>query len=285
MSTPDHIPSGTSSEPAASQPPSEPATPNGSPQIELIDVTVGTALAPDSAKVEGVNWRIWAGDYWVVGGSPGSGKTELMATAAGLTRPRRGVYRLFGQDMNRLAADGQLDARLRVGMVYDGGGRLFHQMTVAQNVALPFCYHRNCSLDEANETVGSLLELMGLSRLAYQRVGGITWSLRQRVGWARALVLRPEALFLDNPLVGLDAAQIRWSLEFLSRLADGRDGWNNRRTTLVVSTADFRPWQRWGRQFALLNQGRWLQLGGPAELGSSQEPLVRQLLSAPFAAG
>ena len=64
--------------------------------IEMIDVTIGTTSVVENVAVDGIDWSIVAGDYWVVGGPPGSGKSDLLATMAGLFRPLRGTLRLGG---------------------------------------------------------------------------------------------------------------------------------------------------------------------------------------------
>src|SRR5439155_174889 len=109
----------------------------GGPVIELLNVSVAAGGRPDSAALEGIHWRVSAGDYWVVGGLPGSGKSDLLATLAGLYRPLSGTLKLFGSDVGALSEDDFMAARLRIGLVFEGGGRLFNQLAVAENVALP----------------------------------------------------------------------------------------------------------------------------------------------------
>src|SRR5688572_11584109 len=100
------------------------------PIIELINAdVVGAELRADTVMIQNVNWTIRAGDYWVVGGLPGTGKTDLLATAAGLQKPSAGMHLVFGRDLYQLDETEQLRERLRVGMVFQSGGRLFSQQT------------------------------------------------------------------------------------------------------------------------------------------------------------
>src|ERR1051326_7189527 len=87
---------------------------DGGPVIELVNATVGAGGRPDSAAVEAIHWRISAGDYWVVGGLPGSGKSDLLATLAGLYRPTSGTLKLFGNDVAGLSEEEITAARLRI---------------------------------------------------------------------------------------------------------------------------------------------------------------------------
>jgi len=81
--------------------------------VELRDVSVASSHAPQVPVVEQVNWFISSGDYWVVGGLPGSGKSDLLATATGLIKPLRGTHCFFGRDTFDLSQDELAKERLR----------------------------------------------------------------------------------------------------------------------------------------------------------------------------
>ena len=210
---------------------------------------------------------------------PAAGKSVLLATAAGLQQPEEGRQFLFGQETGLMAEEELLAARRRVGLVFADGGRLFNHSTVAENVGLPLCYHRNCTLAEVWEPVEAILELTGLRPLAHNTPGMIGRGWRQRAGLARALALKPEVLLLDNPVAGLDPRQTRWWLELLASLFAGHPLMEGKKMTLVVAAGDLRPWVDHGRQFALLQQNRLLSLGDRAALAMSAEPLLHELLA------
>ena len=254
----------------------------GGPVIELVNVSVGAGGRPVPAALEGINWRISAGDYWVVGGLPGSGKSDLLATLAGLYRPLSGTLKLFGSDVAELSEDDFMAARLRIGLVFESGGRLFNQLSVAENVALPLRYHRSQPGVEAGERVKAILDATGLTPWAESTAGRINLARRQRVALARALAMSPEALLLDNPLIGPGLQEARWWRDFLAQLAGGHELLRGCPATLVVACHDLRPWADQGKQFALLKQKRWLAVGGRAELTCSDEPLLHELLATEF---
>lgn len=247
--------------------------------IQMNDVTIPSIDAPDAPLVEAVDWSVAAGEYWIIGARPGGGKSDLLAVAAGLLRPVRGTYRLFGREIGRLHGDEPLPERLRVGLVFEDGGRLFNALTVRENVALPLRYHRNADAEEVHDRVRAILELTGLTAVADYQAGRINRSWRQRTALTRALVLQPEVLLLDNPLAGLDPRQLHWWLEFLAALSTGHPFLDRRPVTLVVATDDLRPWRDHGNRFALIDGKRWLPFGERAELNRCHEPLVQELLA------
>jgi ABC-type transporter Mla maintaining outer membrane lipid asymmetry ATPase subunit MlaF len=247
------------------------------PPIEMCDVAM-TSLRDQSLPVaEQVNWSVHPGDYWVVAGLHGSGKSDFLLTTAGLLPPAGGRYRLFGEQMP-IFDEARLATRLRLGLVFDGG-QLFSHLTVAQNVALPLRYHRDLTPAEADAEVAALLRAMDLTDQAEARPSALGRSWQKRVGLARALILKPELLLIDEPLGGLDLRHTHWWLSFLDQLSRGHSPCHQPAVTLVVTTAEFRPWRGHGRQFALLQQNRLLPLGGWDQLQSSTEPQVRELLT------
>jgi ABC-type transporter Mla maintaining outer membrane lipid asymmetry ATPase subunit MlaF len=247
--------------------------------IEMIDGVVESYTGSGIPLVEGVDWRIMRGDYWVVGGVHGSGKTDLLSTAAGLIRPAQGRHFLFGKETEQLGGDELARERLRIGIVFELGGRLFNHLTVRENVSLAICYHRDCDEADADPIVRPILEATGLEDVADQTPGRITRSLRQRVGLARALALHPEVLLLDNPISGLEPRHVRWWLEFMQALGKGHPLLENRPMTLVVAVGDLRPWIEQGKQFALLDERRWRPVGGQAELAGCDAILLQELLA------
>ncbi len=248
-------------------------------EIELRDASAGEIPATGLPAVENINWFVHRGDYWVVGGLPGTGKSQLLATAAGLLKPARGSLRLFGQDTFGLDEETLSALRRRVGLVFGVGGLLFRELTVAQNVALPLTYHSE-SGDDVNDLTALLLDKTGLTPHAARLPGELPWHLRPRAALARALSLTPEVLFLDEPLREQDRRQTRWWLEFLERLIAGDILPRAQCVTLVVATSEFAGWSQCATRFAAIHQHRWTVLGGRDSLSRRGEPQLEELLEA-----
>jgi ABC-type transporter Mla maintaining outer membrane lipid asymmetry ATPase subunit MlaF len=249
----------------------------GVPVIEMIGVAVGSTQNPDAPVLEDVDWRVESGEYWLLAGMHGSGKSDLIALAGGLMPPQRGIYRFFGHEMP-IYEDALLPERLRLGLVFDGG-HLLHRQTVAENLALPLQYHRNVNRHQAAARVEAMLELTGLTPWADSLSGSLTRNWQKRAGLARALMLEPEVLLLDNPLGGLDLRHMNWWLDFLGLLSSGGGFLNGRRMTLVATGEDLRPWKERADHFAILQHGRLVTLGRRSALAGHREPLVRELLA------
>ena len=236
------------------------------PLLEAAHLDVCRAGDTRLVRVADVQWRLEAGEYWVIGGAPNSGKTDLLQTVAGLQRPAGGSIRLFGRDIANVPEPELLRQRTRVGFVFKGGGRIFADLTVAENIALPLRYHRQLPPDEALQTVHALLALTDLGDIGSegpQRLGG---DACQRVGLARALALQPEILFLDEPLAGLGWGHRQWWLDFLQQLAQGIPFMDGRKTSVVATTNDFAPWSGRAARFALVRDRRWEVLDPAREL-------------------
>jgi ABC-type transporter Mla maintaining outer membrane lipid asymmetry ATPase subunit MlaF len=253
------------------------------PIIEMTGVRVGSLHEPGTMVLEDVTWRVEACDYWLVAGMQGSGKSDFMAMTGGLMPPLAGSYRLFGQAMP-IYEDKLLSERLRLGLVFDGG-HLLHQLTVAENLALPLQYHHNVNRDEAANRVAAMLEWTGLDSWADSISGALGRHWQKRVGLARALMLEPEVLLLDNPLGGMDLRHMMWWLDFLDQLSTGGGLLQGRKMTLVATGEDLRPWQNRAGNFAVLKQGRLMTLGRRNVLAGHSEPLVRELMAEGFGGG
>jgi ABC-type transporter Mla maintaining outer membrane lipid asymmetry ATPase subunit MlaF len=246
-----------------------------SPQllIEMLDVAVASVAQPEVAQVEHVTWRIEKDQFWILGGLQASGKSNLLATAAGLQNPLRGIVKLFGREASALREKDLAEERQRIGLVFENGGRTFSRLTVSENVALPLRYHADLSEAEVESELHRLLEPMELVAFAHHPARVVSHGMQQRTALARALTLKPEVLFLDQPLSSVEVREHRWWLEFLPKLLNGKALKQQPPITLVLTTADLQPWVDIGTHFAVLKNNRWQFLGKRAELKSNQEQL------------
>jgi ABC-type transporter Mla maintaining outer membrane lipid asymmetry ATPase subunit MlaF len=245
------------------------------PAIEMRGVNVAAMRDASFIVVENVNWSVAAGEFWVVAGQEHSGKSDLLLLAAGLMPPAAGRCKLFGNDTQSFG-EAELAERLRVGFVFQGG-QLFNQLTIAENVALPLQYHRDLARGAAEQNARALLERMELAPLADVTPANVTANWRQRAALARALILQPEVLLLDNPLAGLGARHRNWWLRFLEQLSRGHEPSGGGPMTIAVTADDLRPWQSARRKFALLHEKKFIPLGGWNEVESSSDPVVKEL--------
>jgi ABC-type transporter Mla maintaining outer membrane lipid asymmetry ATPase subunit MlaF len=245
------------------------------PAIEMVDATLTSLVDPTRVIAEEVNWSVMPGDYWVVGGLHGVGKSDFLAAAAGILLPTRGTYRLFGKKIEHGFEQELIETRLRLSVVFDGG-RLLNHLTLAENIALPMQYHLTLAHDELLARVTELLEAVDLLSLANAHPASLSRNRQQRIGLARAMALRPEALLLDGPLTGLDPTDANWWLEIMDRLAAGHPAMGGRPATLVATAHDFRPWRGHARQFAALRQ-KHLRLLRPVST-DTEEHLMREIV-------
>ena len=258
-----------------SEPQNIPTAP-AQPVLEMRAVTVSAMRDASFVVVDHVDWAVAAGDFWVVGGPQHSGKTDLMFVAAGVLPPAAGSCKLFGLE-TRSFSEAELPKRLRVGFVAEGG-QLFNRMTVAENVALPLRYHKNLSFADAAPGVKALLELMELSPLADVTPAHVPANWRHRAALARALIMKPDLLLLDNPLNGLAPRHQSWWIHFLDQLGRGHEFFGGRPMTIAATADDFHPWRDARRQFAALHDRQFIPLGTWKQVESCDDPAVRELL-------
>ncbi len=225
---------------------------------ELEGLRLTSSGFSDGVEFDALSCTLSEGDYRVVVGGAGSGKSRLIETLAGFASPSAGVVRLFGRDTSALRGDDWVELRRKVGLVFEEGSRLFPHMTVYENVALPICYHQNQTFEEIEIQVSQLLELIGILHLKDRLPGRIGRGWRPRVGLARALATKPEFLLLDNPLAGLDHEQAAWWVGFLGSLAKGHEWFGGVPVTILATAEDPAPWKESGCQFTFLRDGKWM---------------------------
>jgi ABC-type polar amino acid transport system ATPase subunit len=135
---------------------------------------------------------------------------------------------------------------------------MFNELTVSENVALAVCYHRNLNAEEALEEVSETLAMTELTAMAQEKAQALGANWQQRVGLARALALKPEVMFLDEPVSGLNAGHRQWWLNFLAQLS-------GRKVTVITATNDFALWHGGGHRYALIKDKCWQVLGEHAD--------------------
>jgi putative ABC transport system ATP-binding protein len=177
-------------------------TPNA-PLLRLdgIALTLPSSAGPVEI-LRGVDLTVEAGEHLAVVGPSGSGKSSLIAIAAGLEQPTAGKVLLFGEDLSRLNEDARAKLRRgRVSLVFQQF-HLLPNMTAEENVAAPMEIAGEAG---AMAAARSWLERVGLSHRLRHYPHQLSGGEQQRVALARALAARPALLFADEPTGNLDA--------------------------------------------------------------------------------
>jgi putative ABC transport system ATP-binding protein len=178
-------------------------TSNADPLVlEGVTLTLPSAAGPVEI-LRGLDVTVGRGERVALIGPSGSGKSSLIAVAAGLERPTGGRVKLFGQDLAGLDEDGRARLRRgRVSLVFQSF-HLLPNMTAEENVAAPLEIAR---VPDATAIAKAWLERVGLSARHHHYPHQLSGGEQQRVALARALASRPALLFADEPTGNLDAA-------------------------------------------------------------------------------
>lgn len=203
--------------------------------------------------VNDVSLEIADGEFFVLLGSSGSGKTTVLNMIAGLVGIDQGRILLHGRDVTWLPTQER-----RVGFVFQNYA-LFQHMTIADNIEFGLRV-RKAPAAERHRRRDELLDLVGLVGLGRRMPRQLSGGQQQRVALARALATRPDVLLLDEPLGALDAKiriELRRTLRAIQR---------ELKITTILVTHDQEEAFELADRLGVMSFGRLLEVGKPEEL-------------------
>src|SRR3981081_2383573 len=217
-------------------------------KVEFVAKTFGSFAA-----VKGVSFTVDHGSFFVILRPSGCGKTTTLRMVAGLELPTSGRILLDGEDVTGLRASAR-----DIAFVFQLFA-LYPHMNVRQNIGFPLrC--QNYPRAEIRRSVEETARLLKIDHLLERRVGGLSGGDRQRVALGRAIVRRPKAFLMDEPLGALDAELRRLMCNELRELHD-RIG-----ATTIYVTHDQLEAMSMADRIAVMNRGVVEQIGTPQEI-------------------
>jgi phospholipid/cholesterol/gamma-HCH transport system ATP-binding protein len=225
----------------------------------------------------GVELAVRRSEIFAVIGGSGSGKSTLLREMILLQTPSEGQIKVLGVDLANINDAAALALRQRFGVLFQHGG-LFGALTVLENIGLPLREHRQLADQEVDVIAARKLAAVGLEEaVAGQYPSELSGGMLKRAALARALVLEPELLFLDEPTAGLDP-QSAAGIDALVLGLRQQSG-----LTIVMITHDLDLlWQVTDR-VAVLADGKVLSVGSMAELAALDNPAIEPFFDGPRA--
>ena len=169
----------------------------------IIQVKNFTAAYDETVILDDISFEIRRGEIFAILGGSGCGKSTLLKHMIGLYQPAAGEILLDGENIFSAGADERRRMLRKIGVMYQSGA-LFGSMTLLENVRLPLEEFTDLPPDAMVLVALMKLKLVGLNGFAHKMPAELSGGMRKRAAIARAMVLDPEILFLDELSAGLD---------------------------------------------------------------------------------
>ncbi|MER0061178.1 ATP-binding cassette domain-containing protein [Pectobacterium polaris] len=228
---------------------------------------------PSVNALNNINLQIYPGEIFVIVGLSGSGKSTLLRTLNFLIPPTDGSVLFDGQELASLSSAQMIALRRqKMGMVFQSFA-LFDERTVLDNVAFGLEV-AGVSRVARHQKAQDMLEQVGLGQVASHYPHQLSGGMQQRVGLARALVVNPSVLLMDEAFSALDPI-IRREMQSLLLTLQAQQ-----RRTIVFVTHDMEEALRLGTRIAIMEQGNLVQVGQAETLiNTPATPYVRHFFS------
>jgi phospholipid/cholesterol/gamma-HCH transport system ATP-binding protein len=256
--------------------------PSGHPDaVEFIDVYKSFGR---SAILRGLNMGLPEGMVSMIIGPSGTGKSVCIKHMVGLLYPDQGDVLVHGESVPAMPDDDLFDMRKKFGLLFQDGA-LFGSMNLYDNVAFPLRQHTEKSEDEVEEIVMHRLGEVGLSDARAKMPNELSGGMRKRAGFARALVLEPDILLFDEPDSGLDPVRTALLGELIleihrDMMEAAKKKQKEHLPTFCVITHDVLTARRVADYINVLWKGRIVEAGPSEDMLNSENPFIRQFLSA-----
>jgi ABC-type sulfate/molybdate transport systems ATPase subunit len=221
--------------------------------IQIRDVLI-QRNGRDTLRIDSLD--IQRGETLTVVGPNGAGKSTLLLALARLLKPTQGDILYDGKSLKQW---NELDYRRKISFVFQAP--LLMDMTVEQNVALGLKF-RGAPKEETRERVDKWMKQLGVESLSKRRAGQLSGGEAQRISLARAFVLEPELLLLDEPFAALDPPTHAKLLEDLSQILK-RD-----HRTAVFVTHNLKEAVKLSHRIAVIVGGMLRQVGTAKQIKS-----------------
>lgn len=211
------------------------------------------------------------GEIMVVMGGSGSGKTTLLRHLVGLMPPQPGKVKLLDKDMGALNRRQLLDLKRRIGVAFQFGA-LFSSLTVAENVKLPLRELTDLEERTMDIMANMKLEVCNLSGFGHLMPADLSGGMMKRASIARAIVMDPKLVFLDEPSSGLDPAVSSALDDLILKLRDAMD------ISVVVVSHDIESAFKIADRITILDKGHILISDRVDAVRNSPNERVQNLL-------
>ena len=204
-------------------------------------------------RLQDINLAVDEGEYFIVLGPTGAGKTILLESIAGLHPVKSGQIWLKGKQVTSLEPE-----KRNISIVYQDHA-LFPHLSAAENILFGLKLHRRPK-QELVKVLDWLSDLLGIAHLLDRRPDTLSGGERQKVALARALSTKPEVLLLDEPMSALDPETREGVQKELRQLH------NQLKVTTIHVTHDFEEAIALGDHIAVLGEGCIKQVGTPEQI-------------------
>lgn len=241
---------------------------NGQPIISLQNVEKSLGGRP---VLRGMSIDIAKGESVVIVGGSGQGKSVTLKHIIGLMQPDSGHVFVMGHDLCCMENRELNSFRQHFGMAFQEGA-LFDSMNVFENIAFPLRRHTKMTEEEIRARVVECLDQVHLQGVDTKRPSELSGGMRRRVGFARAISLKPDILLFDEPTTGLDPV----ISDVIADLIVEMDHTLN--STTVSITHDMKVAFKIADRVAMLYEGRIIEEGTPEVFQRSKNPMVQQFI-------
>ncbi len=206
----------------------------------------------DDFSLKEVSFTVERGDYFILLGESGAGKSMVLETIAGLVVPDSGFIILDEKDITK-----EKIQHRKVGLVFQDHA-VFPHMTVGENIAYSL-HGLGLTREEKNERIQSIASELGIKELLTRMPGTLSGGELQRVALGRTLIQQPEILLLDEPLSSLDM-RLKGDLRRLLRSI------HRKGQTILHVTHDYEEALSLGTRTAVIHKGTIIQSGTPSQV-------------------